>query len=158
VAVLDRIRVAVVVVLVTGLVVSGFVGYRLFTEEPEHEPSTSRVTGTTDDGWQEVSYRGVTVQVPEGWSRLDTGVCSADLERWATSAHEPCDDDGGLTFLDSDRFDSAVGPGVHTTPASDLLPDGGWSGYVTRGDVVVSVADADQDVVRRILQSVSVPI
>ena len=35
------------------------------------------------------------------------------------------------------------------------LPDGGWAGYVTRGDVVVDVADADQAVVRRILQSVT---
>jgi hypothetical protein len=34
------------------------------------------------------------------------------------------------------------------------LPDGGWTGYVTRGEVVVNVADEDQDVVRRILQSV----
>jgi hypothetical protein len=43
---------------------------------------------------------------------------------------------------------------VHTAPASVNLPDGGWTGYVTRGEVVVDVTDADQNVVRRILQSV----
>ena len=155
---LGKIRAAIVVVLVVGLAVSGFVGYRLFTEEVDREPSSSRVTGTTDDGWQQVSYRGVTVELPPDWSRLDTGSCDGELERWATSVHEPCDDDGGLTFLDVDSFEPDIGPGVHTTPASDLLPNGGWSGYVTRGDVVVTVSDAEEVVVRRILQSVSVPI
>jgi hypothetical protein len=43
-------------------------------------------------------------------------------------------------------------------PASGTLPAGGWTGYVTRGDVVVNVTEADEAVVRRILQSVSVPV
>jgi hypothetical protein len=158
VAVLGKIRAAIVVILVVGLVVSGYVGYRLFTEEADREPRASTVTGTTDDGWQQVTYRGITVELPPDWSRLDTGVCDGELERWASSGHEPCDDDGGLSFLDSDTFDSAIGPGVHTTPASNLQPEGGWGGYVTRGDVVVTVAGTDEVVVRRILQSVSVPI
>ena len=70
---------------------------------------------------------------------------------------EQCDGDTGLTFLDSDTFAAATGPGVHTTPASATLPAGGWTGYVTRGDMVVNVTEADEVVVRRILQSASDP-
>jgi hypothetical protein len=155
---LKQLRAAIVVILIAGLVVSGYVGYRLFTEKPEREPPSSRVTGTTDDGWQQVSYRGVTAEVPPDWQRLDTAICDDPLERWAAVGAEQCDGDLGLLFLDSDTFDAATGPGVHAAPASGTLPAGGWTGYVTRGDVVVNVTEADEAVVRRILQSVSVPV
>jgi hypothetical protein len=155
VAVLSKIRVAIVVVLVAGLVVSGFAGYRLFTEKPDHDPPVSRVTGSTDDGWQQVSYRGVTVELPPQWERLDMASCEFSLEHWGPVDLDPCADDAGLWFLASATFDSGTGPGAHAAPASDNLAEGGWSGYVTRADVVVNVADADEAVVRRILQSVS---
>lgn len=155
---LAKIRVAIVSLLIAGLVVSAFVGYRLFTEEPDREPPSSRVTGTTDDGWQQVSYRGVTVELPPDWNRLDTAICDADLERWAAVGQEPCNGVVGLSFLDTDTFGAATGPGVHAAPASDTLPAGGWTGYVTRGDVVVTVTEADEVVVRRVLQSVSATI
>jgi len=155
---LSKIRVAIVVILIAGLVVSGYIGYRLFTEEPDRDPPSSEVTGTTDDGWQLVSYRGVTVELPPDWRRVDTSTCDAELERWAGIGHAHCFSDVGLSFLDSDTFDAASGPGVHTAAASDSLPAGGWTGYVTRGDVVVNVTEADEVVVRRILQSASVSI
>ena len=98
---LGKIRVAIVVVLIAGLVVAGYVGYRLFTEKTDRDPPSSRVTGTTDDGWQQVSYRGVTVELPPDWQRLDTAICDAELERWATVGVEQCDGDTGLSFLDS---------------------------------------------------------
>jgi hypothetical protein len=141
-------------VLIAGLVVAGSAGYRLFTEKPVHEPQMSRVSGTTDDGWQQVTYRGVTVELPPGWKRLDTAICDRDLERWAAPGEEPCEGEVGLWFIDADTFDPVSGPGVHTSAASDVFPDGGWTGYVTRGDVVVDATDADEAVVRRILQSV----
>ncbi|WP_028650530.1 hypothetical protein [Nocardioides halotolerans] len=155
---LSRIRAALVAVLVVGLLVSGYVGYRLFTEEPDREPSVSHVTGTTDDGWQLVTYRGVTVELPADWDRTDTTRCGAESERWGPAGHDPCSMTEGLWFRASATFDATVGPGVHTQPASDTSPDGGWGGYATRGDVVVDVAGTDEAVVRRILQSVSVPI
>jgi hypothetical protein len=154
---LSKFRMAIVLVLVAGLVVSGYVGYRLFTEEPDKEPPVSRVTGSADDGWQLVSYRGVTVELPPEWDRLDMTGCEFPLERWG-SRDLGCVDDGGLVFLESSTFDAATGPGVHADPPSDAFPDGSWSGYVIRGDVVVSATDADEAVVRRILQSASVPI
>jgi hypothetical protein len=155
---LSKIRVAIVVILIAGLVVSGYIGYRLFTEEPDRDPPSSRVTGTTDDGWQLVYYRGVTVELPSDWRRVDTSICPTEVERWAGIGQEDCDSEAGLSFLDSDTFDAATGPGVHTTPASASLPAGGWTGYVTRGDVIVNVTEADEVVVRRILQSASVSI
>lgn len=154
----QRIRMAVIALLVIGLAVAGYEGYRLFTEKPHHEPPVSRVTDTTDDGWQVVSYLGVKVELPPDWTRLDMGSCVASSERWGPSGLDPCAGDVGLWFLDSATFDPASGPGVHTAPPSANLPDGGWSGYVTRGKVVVNVAGPDQTVVRRILQSVSEPI
>jgi hypothetical protein len=156
---LNRIRAAVIVVLAVGLCVAGFTGYRLFTEEPEHHPPVSEVTDTTDDGWQVVSYRGVSVELPPEWDRLDTAGCdepgTSGVERWGPAAVDPCAGDLGLWFLAAATFDPASGPGVHTTPVSGNLPAGGWGGYVTRDDVVVNVAGDDQDAVRRILQSVS---
>ena len=80
-----------------------------------------------------MSYRGVTVELPPDWRRLDTAICDADSNVGGRSVCEQCDGDTGLSFLDSDTFDAATGPGVHTTPASDTLPAGGWTGYVTRG-------------------------
>ena len=152
----QRIRMAVVVLLVAGLVVAGYVGYRLFTEQPRHEPPTSRVTGTTDDGWQQITYRGLDLEVPPEWQRLSSTACDfVTVEHWGSPDQDPCSGDTGLSFLDSRSFDPATGPGVHTVPTSDSLPDGGWSGYVTRGDVVVDVTDGDEAVVRRILKSVS---
>jgi hypothetical protein len=155
VAVLSRIRAAIVVVLVAGLAVAGYVGYTLFTEEPDHEPAVSKATDTTDDGWQVVSYRGVTVEVPPDWERLDTADCDTTPEHWGPPGLDPCANDVGLWFLASETFDAATGPGVHTVPASDNLAQGGFGGYVTRGKVVVDVATSDQAVARRVLQSVS---
>ncbi len=151
---LDRVRSAFIALLVVGLAVSGYFGYRLFTEDTGHAPASSRVSGTTDDGWNQVTYRGVTVELPPSWKRLDTAICEAPRERWSIAAQAPCDGDAGVTFLASATFDPATGPGVHTSPPSGAFPQGAWMGYVTRGDVVINVLDPDQDVVRRILQSV----
>jgi hypothetical protein len=152
---LSRIRAAIIVLLVVGLVVAGYTGYRLFTEEPDHDAPVSKATGTTDDGWQQVTYRGVTVEVPAEWERLDPDTCQGSSEHWGPADLDPCADDRGLWFLESATFDPATGPGVHAVPISDNLPAGGWGGYVTRGKVVVNVVDSDQAAARRILQSVS---
>jgi hypothetical protein len=158
VAVLSRIRAAIVVLLVAGLAVAGYAGYTLFTEEPHHDPPVSKATDTTDDGWQVVAYRGVTVELPPDWERLDTAACATSPEHWGPAGLDPCADDVGIWFLASATFDASTGPGVHTVPVSDNLAQGGFGGYVTRGKVVVDVSADDQTAVRRILQSVSEPI
>jgi hypothetical protein len=159
VAVLKKVRAVIVVLLVAGLALAGYAGYRLVTEEPEqHAAPVSRSTGTTDDGWQVVTYRGVHLEVPPDWRRLDMSGCDGPTERWGPAGLDPCAPDAGLWFQEAATFDTSLDPGVHTAPASESLPDGGWAGYVTRGDVVVDVADPDQAVVRRILQSVSATV
>lgn len=156
---LKKVRAVIVALLVAGLVVAGYAGYRLVTEEPaEHAPPVSRSTGTTTDGWQVVTYRGVNLEVPPDWRRLDMSRCDAELERWGPAGLDPCAPDAGLWFHEAATFDTSFDPGVHVAPASESLPDGGWAGYVTRGEVVVDVADPDQAVVRRILQSVTEPV
>jgi hypothetical protein len=158
VAVLKKVRMVIVALLVIGLGVAAYAGYRLVTEEPPpHKAAVSRTTGTTVDGWQVVTYRGLHLEVPPGWRRLDMSSCDRDLpqERWGAAELDPCAPDAGLWFRAAATFDPATGPGVHTAPASKNLPQGGWAGYVTRGDLVVDVADPDEAVVRRILQSVS---
>jgi hypothetical protein len=159
VAVLAKVRAAIVALLIVGLAGAGYAGYRLLTEErPPHAPAISRSTGTTADGWQVVTYRGLHLEVPPDWRRLDMTGCDLSLERWGPAGLDPCAPDAGLWFRSSATFDPATGPGVHTAPVSASLPNGGWAGYVTRGEVVVDVADADQAVVRRILQSVSATV
>ena len=116
----------------------------------------SHVAGTTVDGWQQITYRGRRLEVPPDWKRLDMSNCDGGgPERWGPSDLDACAPDVGLWFRNEATFDAAMGPGVHKVPASDNLPDGGWAGYVTRGQLVVDVAVADPAVVRRILQSVS---
>jgi hypothetical protein len=149
------VRKIFIALLVVGLAVAGVEGYRLFNEDPHHDPPPSRVIGTTDDGWQQITYRGVDLEVPPDWERLDVSGCEVGPERWGPAGTDPCAGDVGLWFWASATFDPATGPGVHPAPASAGLPQGGWGGYVTRGDLVVDVAHPDQAVVRRILQSVS---
>lgn len=152
---LSRFRATFIALLVIGLGVAGYVGYRLFTAEPDHDPPVSRASGRTDDGWLQVTYRGVTVEVPAQWERLDTSGCEGATEHWGSHDLDPCADDAGLWFLGSATYDPATGPGVHTVPVSANLAAGGWGGYVLRGEVVVSVADPSQDIARHVLQSVS---
>jgi hypothetical protein len=145
-------------VLVVGLAVAGYVGYRLFTAEADHDaPAEVRaeVVGSAEDGWQQLSYGELRLEVPPEWGRLDTAECESAIEHWGAPETDPCAGDLGLWFLASAVFDPATGPGVHRVEPSESLPTGAWAGYVTRGDTVVNVADLDQEVVRRILQSVA---
>jgi hypothetical protein len=148
-------------VLVVGLALAGYAGYRLFTTEPDEdapEQERASVTGAAEDGWQRLSYGELRLEVPPGWSRLDMTECESAIEHWGAPDTDPCADDLGLWFFASAVFDPATGPGVHRVDPSDSLPTGGWAGYVTRGDTVVDVADLDEAVVRRVLQSVVEPV
>jgi len=146
-------------VLVLGLVVAGGAGWLLFTAEPERESRSdprADVVGAADDGWQELSYGGLRVEVPAGWTRMD-GDCDSAAEHWAPTDLGPCSEDVGVWFHASATFDPSSGPGVHAVEASDAAPDGGYGGYVTLGDLAVYAQDLDAEVVRRVLRSVREP-
>src|SRR3954453_22653158 len=130
------------VVLMAVVVVGGYAGYLLLPaappqtpahaplpdEQPEPPAEVSRATGTTDDGWQQVTYRGVKLEVPAQWARLDASECEGQWERWGAARIDPCGD-LGLVFHSSSSFESGAGPGVHEAAPSAALPDGGWEGY-----------------------------
>lgn len=146
-------------VLVLGLVAAGGAGWLLFTAEPEHDsPPEERadVVGAVADGWQELSYGGLRVEVPAGWTRMD-GDCESAAEHWGPTELGPCSTDVGVWFHASATFDPFSGPGVHAVEATGDLPDGGFGGYVTPGDLAVYAQDVDQEVVRRVLRSVAEP-
>ena len=146
-------------VLVLGLVTAGAVGWLLFTAEPEHEsPSEEQadVVAAADDGWQELSYGGLRVEVPSGWTRMD-GDCESAAEHWGPTELGPCSTDVGVWFHASATFDPFTGPGVHAVEPTDDLPDGGYGGYVTPGELSVYAQDLDAEVVRRVLRSVREP-
>src|SRR3954447_19927329 len=103
-----KIRAALVVLLIAGVLLAGYEGYRLFTEEPKHQPPVSRATGTTRDGWQQITYRGVDLNVPPDWRRLDTAGCEVTGERWGPAGLDPCTNDAGLWFRASASFDPAT--------------------------------------------------
>ena len=77
----------------------------------------AQVTGTTDDGWQLVTYRGRDRRGAAGLAaprhvelrRTDSSAGGRPVSTRARS-------DAGLWFLDAATFDPATGPGVHTVP------------------------------------------
>jgi hypothetical protein len=146
-------------VLVLGLVAAVVAGWLLVTEEADHEPpqqERAAVVGAAEDGWQQLSYRGVRLEVPPGWTRMD-GDCEFAAEHWGPPELAPCSTDVGVWFYASATFDPGEGPGVHPVDPSDGLPDGGFGGYVTPGDLAVYAQDLDEEVVRRVLRSARRP-
>ena len=146
-------------VLVLGLAVAAGVGWVLFTADPEDEPAVEEradVVGAADDGWQQLSYRGLRLEVPGGWTRMD-GDCESAAEHWGPSELEPCSAGVGVWLYGAATFDPGDGPGVHAVEATDNLPDGGFGGYVTPSDVAVYAQDLDEEVVQRVLESVREP-
>jgi hypothetical protein len=147
------------VVLVLALVAAAGAGWLLFTTDPEHDPPPEEradVVGAVDDGWQQLSYRGLRLEVPAGWTRME-GDCESVAEHWGPTELGPCSADVGVWLYGAATFDPAGGPGVHPVEATDDLPDGGFGGYVTPDDVAVYAQDVDQEVVRRVLRSVREP-
>lgn len=151
------VRRVFIALLIVGLVAGGAVGWVLFTgAAPEDlQADQARIEGTTDDGWQQLAYRGLALETPAGWVRLGMAGCDAQYERWGPETSDPCADGTGLWFFDSATYDPRDGPGVQVREPSEGLPEGGAAGYVIRGSVVVYAADVDPEVVRRILRSVA---
>jgi|SRR4051794_4794977 len=103
------------------------------------------------DGWKTIEYRGVQVEIPEGWTRSDVADCEFPFERWTPPRQPACSPDGGVAFYVSASFDPLHGPGVRHDDTGKDVP--AWAGYVYAGDYAVYVADDDRDLVQQVLSS-----
>ncbi|MGO4256490.1 hypothetical protein [Marmoricola sp. RAF53] len=138
-------------VLVTALALA-------FTDRGDYPPSSyphARVVAETggDDGWKTIEYRGVRVDVPWRWRRVDMTGCEFSYERWAPPGTTPCRYDGGVGFFGSATFDPAYGPGVRRSERTGSPAWGGWTDGNAR--LVVDAGDEDREVVATILGSVT---
>jgi hypothetical protein len=119
-----------------------------------HDGATVVADSASRSGWKTIEYRGVRVDIPQGWERLDGGECEFDLERWGPPEFSGCDVDEGVAFYASATFDPAHGPGVR--PADPRDGHGApWGGWISAGnDYAVYAADAERGVVEGVLDSV----
>lgn len=147
-------RLAVAVGCASALVLAAAV-VLAFTDRGDHPPSSyphARVVSETG-GWKTIEYRGVRVDVPWRWQRVDMAGCEFSYERWAPPGTTPCRYAGGVAFFGSATFDPAYGPGARR---SERAGEPAWSGW-TDGDswLVVDAGDEDREVVAKILGSVT---
>ncbi|MEU4217360.1 hypothetical protein [Actinoplanes sp. NPDC026623] len=117
--------------------------------EPRPAAVVSSAAPSARPGWQTIEYRGVQVDIPSAWERVDPSDC--EFKQWALPGSSPCGRTEGVAFYGSALFDPAHGPGVRRDA------DGaGWGGYVYAGDYAVSASDTDREVVQRLLDSARV--
>jgi hypothetical protein len=129
-----------------------FIWFKPTTESPRSEvvaDAPARII------WKTIEYRGVQIDIPSAWERLDMGDCEFQYERWAPPHSPPCRYEGGVAFYGSATFDPAHGPGVRRTDTSGAgIPT--WGGYVYAGDYAVYASDTDRDLVQKVLDSAQV--
>lgn len=101
------------------------------------------------EGWQTISQDDVRAEVPADWRQVTCG--EGEVPRWSPPSEDPCGEWRGAAFFGSALYDSMVGPGVLADGE-----DGRSSGYVTAGDLVLSVGAVDRDLARRILATARV--
>ena len=102
--------------------------------------------------WKTIESRGVQVDVPASWDRLDVSDCEFQFELWGPPDSPACRlDAGGVAFYSSATFDPAHGPGVRRTDDNN---GPSWNGYAYAGDLAVYVSDDDRSLVRKVLSSV----
>lgn len=142
----SRTRVLVVAAAVLALAIGSLVwsGQR---EEPG-----PRVVGeaSSREGWTTIAFRGVQVDVPDAWTRIDPDGCEFRAEGWAASGSDPCVVEEGLAFYTAATFDSAFGPGVRRR-GGEASP---WEGHAFAGEWAVYAASDDRAVVTHLLATV----
>jgi hypothetical protein len=118
-------------------------------------PAQQTAARSAEPGWKTIEYRGVQLDVPSDWERLDLSECEFRSERWAPPGSPPCDFEGGAVFYGSATFDPAHGPGVRRTGANGT-DAAAWAGYVYAGDFAVYARHTDRDLVQRVLDTARV--
>jgi hypothetical protein len=106
------------------------------------------------EGWKTIEYRGVRVDIPQGWERSDMEDCEFRFEHWGPPDPRACGDEGGVAFYSSATFDPARGPGLRRTQAHGV-DAGPWSGWTpASGELVVYASGQDRGVIGDLLASV----
>lgn len=146
-----RLRLALVV-LTVAILSGAALGY-VVLEGRSAGAGAQTVEDAAPDGWQTIEYRGVRVDIPAAWVRVDRGDCEFAFERWSNLGTEDCEDSAdGVSFYESATFDPLHGPGLRRgDPAVDQKP---WAGYAYAGDYAIYASGADRDVVATVLASV----
>ena len=150
------VRLLVLVGVCAALVIAALIWFRPPADRPSemvvHAPVPASESPVRQ-GWKTIDSRGVRLDVPSAWARLDMTDCEFQFEQWAPPDVGPCGLEGGAAFYRSATFDPAHGPGVRRT-AKKRAGAALWGGYVYAGDYAVYVSDTDRDLVREVLDSV----
>jgi hypothetical protein len=136
--------------LLVGAVVAVVVGVVLLSVDGAGSDSGAEVVSDSSAkaGWMTIEYRGIRVDIPSGWERLEG--CEVPWEHWGPEGAS-CASDGGVYLSSSTMYDPARGPGIRRTEL-DSGSDG-WGGYVYVGDLAVYASDRDRDLVETMLAS-----
>src|SRR5436190_6277190 len=95
-------------------------------------------------GWMTIRYRGVQVDIPASWERLDKSECEFQFEVWAPPNLKGCEWASGVAFYASATFDSAHEPGVSRTK---IRNEPEWGGYTYVGTFAIYASDDDRQTV-----------
>ncbi len=141
----SRLRLPALVVLLCAVALAGSVLWGA------HDDDGAEVVGRSSQaGWTTIQFRGVRVDVPPSWERVDTDDCEFEFEVWAAPGSRSCTGTGGLSFYQAANFDPGPAPGVHRT-SSEGGPE--WGGYAYAGELALYVSDDDRFTVLRVLGS-----
>ena len=145
-----RLALAVLTVAILG---GAVVGYLVLEGRAADAGAQIVQDTTTPNRWKTIEYRGVRVDIPAEWVRVDRGDCEFAYERWSRSDAEDCEDlADGVSFYVSATFDPLHGPGLRRgDPAVDQKP---WAGYAYAGEYAIYASGADRGVVATVLASV----
>ena len=109
--------------------------------------TTAPPRDATSASWKTIEYRGVQVDVPAAWQRVDMSRCELQFERWAPPKTPACDYAQGAAFYGSATFDPAYPAGLRKIDGSR------WGGWVYAGDYAVHVNIPDRTVAQTVLNS-----
>jgi hypothetical protein len=108
---------------------------------------------STPAGYQALEYRGVRVDIPQDWVRVEDSDCEFEFERWAPPGSPTCEPDiTSVAFYGRATFDPELGPGLQRVKE----PEKAWAGYVIVGDWAVYVSGPERAAAAAMLASARV--
>lgn len=108
---------------------------------PAATDPTTTTTAPPTNVWTTVERDGVQVDLPPGFTELDSSACPGQVPGWGPPGDDPCGTTQ-VSVLGGQLYDPFQGPGLT-----------GGSGYVAVGPQVVQVEGLDHETARRVLAS-----